>query len=724
MALIEELIKTIADPRLRDQVAGEVAKLKAKKKFGLVFEEHLPEVVQLPGLAVKPGARVAKRGDKAAGFFVVRPAVNGKRVSIVPERGGPEEVAAKDDLVVVKRFGEPMYPALIPVDTVERAPGKPWHVLINADNYHALQLLLYGYEGKVDVIYIDPPYNTGARDWKYNNDYVDSGDQFRHSKWLSMMKKRLALAKRLLHPTEGVLIVTIDEHEVHHLGTLLEETFPEHYRQMVTIVINQKGVAQGRLSRAEEYAIFCFGPEAAVIPQEDDLLSPDRADTKRFNTPRWEWLLRGGTNSRREDRPKLFFPIYIDPAMQTVTRIGEPLPLDKKPNMKAKPARSVAWPIRTDGSLGNWRVSPPTLRELVAKGYVKLGGYDEKRQTWTILYLGQRAQQQIEAGEIAIVTRDLITNAVDVAFTSGHRRQIKTVWHRAAHDAGNYGSSLLRNLLGEGASFAFPKSLYAVRDTLKILLAEKPNAIVLDFFAGSGTTLHALSLLNADDQGNRRCIVVTNNEAGDERSKALTAQGIQPDDDQWEREGITESVTWPRIKACLSGQRPDGSAIPGEYLDARAMSEGFEENAAYFKLDFLDPAEVTRGDKFESIVPILWTLAGCRGACDTSRGSGKWYLPKRNPFAVLLKEDVFGEFIPKLAERTDIEYVFLVTDSTETFHEMQRELGKKYRCIQLYRSYIDTFRINLIEPGTISPGGVPVQPTPTAGPATTTEGGA
>src|SRR5712671_1975959 len=108
MALLEDLIKDIADPRLRIQIAGELGKLKARKKFGLVFEQHLPEVVLLPGLAVRPGARVAKLRDKAAGFFVVMAVLNGKKVSIVPERGGSEEITAKDDLVVVKRFGEPM----------------------------------------------------------------------------------------------------------------------------------------------------------------------------------------------------------------------------------------------------------------------------------------------------------------------------------------------------------------------------------------------------------------------------------------------------------------------------------------------------------------------------------------------------------------------------------------------------------------------------------------
>jgi adenine-specific DNA-methyltransferase len=264
MARLEDLIKDIADGHLRDQIADEVSKLKTRKKFGLVFEQHSPEIVDLPGLSIRPGARVVKRGEKSSGFFVVTAVLNKNTVSLVPERGGQEEITTKGDLVVVKRFGEPMYPALVPLDRLTQAPGKPYHTLISADNFHALQVLLYCYEGQVDVIYIDPPYNTGARDWRYNNDFVDTNDQYRHSKWLSMMKKRLELAKRLLSPS-GTLIVTIDEHEVHHLGALLEEVCPDLYRQMVTIVINQKGVAQGRLSRAEEYAIFCFAQGAEVI---------------------------------------------------------------------------------------------------------------------------------------------------------------------------------------------------------------------------------------------------------------------------------------------------------------------------------------------------------------------------------------------------------------------------------------------------------------------------
>jgi adenine-specific DNA-methyltransferase len=425
----------------------------------------------------------------------------------------------------------------------------------------------------VDVIYIDPPYNTGARDWKYNNRYVDTNDQYRHSKWLAMMKRRLRLARRLLKPDTGVLIVTIDEHEVNHLGMLLEKELDNAVRQMVTIVINQKGIAQGRLSRAEEYAFFCFMNRAFVGSHYDDLLSPERPDTKRFEAPRWERLLRGGTNSRREDRPGLFFPIFVDPSIPAIVKVGDPIPLGRSlkdverllPMSKTGSVdteRTIAWPIRKNGALGNWRVSPPTLRRLIAKGYVKLGGYDEKRKTWTVLYLGKRAQQQIESGVIKIVDRNPDTNAVNIEYAEAQERQIKTVWHRGVHDAGNYGSSLLRSILGEGALFSFPKSLYAVSDALGTVVRERPDALILDFFAGSGTTLHATCFLNSVDSGQRRTILVTNNEVEEKLSSQLNARGLCAGDSEFEKHGICEAVAWPRCKYVINGHREDGTDLP------------------------------------------------------------------------------------------------------------------------------------------------------------------
>jgi adenine-specific DNA-methyltransferase len=648
---------------------------------------------------VKEGELVAKKRDTGNDLWRVKTIRKGIATLERAVEGYPllSDIGVEvplAELVVVRSFGDPIYPALVPVDRVARGgPDKPWHMLINADNFHALQLLLYAYEGKVDVIYIDPPYNTGARDWKYNNDYVDKSDSFRHSKWLSMMKKRLLLAKRLLRQT-GVMIVTIDEHEVQHLGVLLEQIFPDYSRQMVTIVINEKGVAQGKLSRVEEYAFFCFGPKADIPPQNDDLLAPDRKDSKRFSLPRWEWLLRGGTNSRRADRKQLFFPVTIDPSVPKIVDFGDPLPLDQQPKLEKKDEMRVAWPFRTDGSLGNWRVSPGTLRDYLKKGYVKLGGYDASRKTWTILYLGKKAQRQIESGAIKIAGRDEKTGAVSLEFTAGEQRQIKTVWHRSGHDSGNYGSTMLRTILGEGGVFAFPKSLYAVRDTLRVVSSHQPKAIILDFFGGSGTTLHATALLNNETGGSRQCILVTNNEVTDKVEAKLLEQDIFQGDPEFEKHGVAESVAWPRCRSVVTGHRLDGKQLEGDYLHGRAMSEGFDENLEYFRLDFLDPDEVARGDAFKAIVPILWMVAGCRGEREESKGSTPWFIPKHSPFAVLIQEKQFRAFRAKLAERKDIEWVFLITDSEENFGQMRRTLGRKYECVQLYKSYLENFRIN------------------------------
>ncbi len=698
MAKIEDLIAQIPDERLRKGIAAEVKALKKTKTFGLVFEEHLPETVRLPKLPVKPGEVVAIKREYGSQLWRVKSIR--KEVALCehategyPASSESNKEVPVTDLVVVRSFGEPIYPALVPIDRIDRGgPDKPWHVLINADNFHALQLLLYCYETKVDVIYIDPPYNTGARDWKYNNDYVDKTDSFRHSKWLSMMKKRLTLAKRLLKP-DGVLIITIDENEVNHLGALLEEHLREYARQMITIVINEKGVAQGRLSRVEEHAFFCFGPQTEVPPQSDDLLSPDRRDAQKMRAPRWERLLRGGAGARRRDSPNLFYPVYVDPKTSKITGVGEALPLAVNP--KITDNKTEAWPIRTDGSQGRWRASPATLRDYLKKGYAKVGGYDARRKTWTVLYLGRKAQRQIEKGSIRISGRNADTGAVNIEYTArGDQRSIKTVWHRGTHDSGNYGSTMLSTLLGETGVFAYPKSLYAVRDTLQIVSTNKPNALVLDFFAGSGTTLHATALLNAEFGGNRRCILVTNNEVSEKNEKVLAANGHFPGDSEYERHGVAESVAWPRCKACITGEGKNGSLLEGDYLNGRQLQEGFDENVEYFRLDFLDPNEVARGDAFKAIVPILWMVAGCRGEREDSKGSTPWFIPKHSPFAVLIQEKQFRGFREKLAERKDIEWVFLITDSEENFGQMRRTLGRKYECVQLYKSYLENFRIN------------------------------
>jgi len=708
MAKIEDLISQIPDERLKRAIGAEVRELKKNKKFGLVFEEHLPETVRLPKLPVKEGELVAKKRLSGNELWRVRSIRKGIATLdwALESSPPPSQMVSEapiEELVVVRSFGDPIYPVLDPVDRVERGGSdKPWHMLINADNFHALQLLLYAYEGKIDVIYIDPPYNSGARDWKYNNDYVDKGDSFRHSKWLSMMKKRLLLAKRLL-AADGVLIITIDENEVHHLCCMLEGIFPGEVLQQATIVINPKGVTQGRFSRVEEFAIFLFRPGAMPAGKADDFLTPEPEegfDAMGGREPRWKGLLRSGTNARRQDRPNLFFPVLLDEASGRIVGVGEPL-LKGKPTLGRKVnGHAAAWPIRTNGQFGNWGVGHVTLKTLIDQGFVSLGEFDPGRETWAISYLSQQLRGQVEAGILEIVDRDPATNVVKVRYAEVADRRIKTVWKRSRHDAGTYGSAMLKELLGRSEAFSFPKSLYAVEDTIFPLVRNKKDAIILDFFAGSGTTCHATFLMNWRDGGRRVSISVTNNEVGAESAGKLAQDGHFQGDSLYESAGVANAVAWPRIKAALTGVSESGKTLTGSYLGCdeksltRDFSSGFSENIEHFRLDFLDPDEVARGDAFKAILPILWMVAGCRGAREDSKGSTPWYIPKHSPFAVLIQEKQFRPFRDRLDGREDIEWVFIITDSEESFSQMRRTLGRNYTCVHLYKSYLENFRIN------------------------------
>lgn len=713
MAKIEDLISKIMDERLKQAIASEVRELKKNKKFGLVFEEHLPETVRLPNLPVKVGELVARKreiGDEHWRVKSIRKGVATLERPVdgdVPTSDDNIEIPVSD-LVVVRSFGDPIYPALTSINRVARGANKSWHTIINADNFHALQLLLYAYEGKVDVIYIDPPYNSGARDWKYNNDYVDKTDTFRHSKWLSMMKKRLLLAKRLLR-ADGVLIITIDENELHHLGVLLEGMFPGSLRHMVTIVINPKGAGKKNFARTEEHALFCVpdnrqgvvnanlikdlarvGVTEEQLAEDDDgeleddedeaqdlphNLTPEDLPFPVEDLDLWELRharRRGNESSYRHQRKNQFYPIYINPETKKVEEIGDMLPLGEKPNFKLKNGLVPIWPIDKEGNERCWRFIASSMRTVLSEGRLVLGKQDVSTHRWTLNIWEPKTKQ----------------------------KKVKTVWWHSRHDAGTHGTSMLHQILGRRDAFPFPKSLYAVRDTLLTVVGQRPNALILDFFAGSGTTLHATALINAQLGGARRCILVSNNEPGEKVAKKLNKEGHYLGEPSYEAAGICESVTWPRVKFALQGARDDGTPLRGTYLDIEGheknhlWSNGFEENVEYFRLDFLDPDDVARGDAFKAILPVLWIVAGCRGEREDSKGSMPWFIPKNSPFAVLVKEKRFQEFRKMIGERKDIEWVFLITDSEENFGEMRRTLGRMYQCIQLYKSYLENFRIN------------------------------
>lgn len=324
MAALNELIQKIENPELQAQIQAAADKLAKQKKFGLVFEEHLPECTLLYDIPVRKGLKVSLRGGKANETYTVLK-IEADKALCLPRKGNEAVEFPVADLVTTAELGDPIYPCLQMLDDVCNAPDSDlWHTLIQADNYHALQLLQYLYAGKVDCIYIDPPYNTGAKDWKYNNDYVDSNDEYRHSKWLSFMQKRLEIAKRLLNPNDSVLIVTIDEKEYLHLGCLLEEIFKDARIQMISSVINPHGAnRKDMFARVEEYIYYVFIGAASVCQGQNDMLNPEEKTTRDT----WARLLRGGSSGLRINTPNQYYPIFIRETDGKYAGAGEVIPL-------------------------------------------------------------------------------------------------------------------------------------------------------------------------------------------------------------------------------------------------------------------------------------------------------------------------------------------------------------------------------------------------------------
>ena len=695
MAAINDLISQIQDETLRNRIQEEVSKMAKQKKFGLVFEEHMPESTPLYDMPIKRGCNVMRRDSKDdKSIYVVLRVEGDTAVCVKPEQKDEAVTFDLKDIVRVAEFGESIYPYLKPLDSVCNAPDSDlWHTLIEADNYHALQLLEYLYAGKVDCIYIDPPYNTGAKDWKYNNDYVDGNDAYRHSKWLSFMQRRLKLAKKLLNPADSVLIVTIDEKEYLHLGCLLEEMFPEAQIQMVSITINPSGAIRKNLfSRADEYAFFVILGDAHVVQKKGD---GDEVEVRWWYLRRLEYGSRRGTVKGGIAQ---FYPIYIDNETHKIVKIGKALPhTQDRHSVPDIDGATTVFPIRDDGIEMNWGVTGETLARLLEKKVIQvLPNKKSPYQPYTIKYLSENFEEKIASGRWAVKGYREDGSKI-VVETGGKLTRATTVWNEKSYDAKTYGTVLLKNIVGD-ARFSFPKSLYSVRDSLKYFVAEKPAALIIDFFAGSGTTMHAVNLLNAEDGGHRRCIMVTNNEVSADEAKMLKNKGYQPGNAEWEKLGIAHYVTWPRTVCSIKGQDINGKPLKGDYLGCEPlmhMADGFKANAAFFKLGFLDSTAVSLGMRFSEMLPTLWLKTGAKGKCPELTGEqmpDMLILPE-NQFAVLINENSFADFAEKLAEHPEIQTVFLATDYEVNYQSMVKNLNV-VNAYQLYRDYLDHFRVN------------------------------
>lgn len=706
MSRLTDLIAQVKtkDPDLGRELEREFKVVANRRSFGLNFERHRPESVELPGRPVRKGDKVRvlpprkskEKGDQRLWRVRGFDQADGQRIATLELIGTTEAAiqrVALEDLVVVAEFQDYIYPGLQSTGKVERGEGRPYHTVINGENFHALEALTFTHRAKIDAIYIDPPYNSGARDWKYNNDYVEGDDLYRHSKWLAFMERRFLIAKELLKPEDSVLIVTIDEKEYLRLGLLLEQTFPEARIQMVSTVISPKGSARrGLFSRADEYIFFVLFGNAYVGASSTDML---RDAPLKKSSVRWKSLLRSAGNGLRTARPNLFYPLIFSKEDGSFLGAGEVLPKSADRNKVAAPEGTVlVWPLGEDGRELTWSLGRETMLANQAKGYVRFGPWNGETRTPYYLTTGQIKEIENNSGQYTVVGKDS-DGALILEYGEGGRQyQPLTVWNQVSHSATEHGTGTVKNLL-PGRNFPFPKSLYAVEDTLRFFVQDKPNAVILDFFSGSGTTAHAVMRLNRQDTGQRQCISVTNNEVAAEEQKQLQERGLRPGDSEWEKLGICDYITKPRIEAAITGRTPNGKPIEGGYrfTDEFPMSEGFKENVEFFTLTYETPVSVSHNLSFERIAPLLWMRAGSEGRRISSIPERGWNIA--DTYGLLTDLDHAEEFIKTLESNEKISIAYVVTDDDRRFQAVVRRLPDGIEPIRLYESYLTNFRFSI-----------------------------
>jgi adenine-specific DNA-methyltransferase len=416
---IRDEMPKILEDYTKDELIEIIKGLKRRKKFGLVWEDKPEDVVRLCDTELPVLEEVAKRA-------------------------------------------------------IEKVKDAPTNLIIEGDNYHSLSVLNYTHTGKVDVIYIDPPYNTGGSGFRYDDKILDSTDQYRHSKWLSFMGKRLELAKSLLS-RKGVIFISIDENEAARLKLLCDEVFgSENYVTTITVQVNKGGRDYLPIAVTHEY-ILCYSKSAEAVINELDKAAGSLKMSDDDGSYELRELRNRNPRFTRANRPNLYYPVYVNPNTAN----------DKKEcavSLTKTSEYSVeALPKNSKGEDSCWRWGKPLF---------------EKNIT----------QDPNTSQVVARQKRDGGWNVYEKSRKSTSKA--KSIWDESEVRT-EQGTIDLRKL-GMGGMFDHPKPVYLIKKCLK--LATDKNSLVLDFMAGSGTTGQSLLELNEEDGGNRRFILCTNNE--------------------------------------------------------------------------------------------------------------------------------------------------------------------------------------------------------------------
>lgn len=658
---LRKTISTIENPDLRKTLLREIEGLK-DQRFGLVFQDHSPEKIILHGHKVAPGvSRVVHRNDPhGTEYDVIDLDLKNKIVEAMNLEDKTNIELPIDDLVVVRHAGDAVYPGMKLVDQVIAEPvegkdTKPTHVVINSENLHALQALNYTHAGRVDLIYIDPPYNTGNADWKYNDRYVDNDDAFRHSKWLSFMEKRLKTAKTLLKDT-GVIIMAIDDNEHHHLRMLADQVFGPHNFLMNSAwqgsIKNDARFNAGGLDYMLMYAADRDSlVNAGVTWREkkegvDEILSAAQDfweqsghDSAKATTGMKAWW--------KQNRQKFAAGLF---EYKEIDSEGRLFRFDNISSASGDSRRfDVMHPVTGNPVLvpgRGWGASKPKMDEWIADGKVFFGPDHTTSPRFKRFLIETDSQTMKPSFEL---------------------KRIQSALH-------------LERILGD-KRFPFPKDHGVLMRWIRAVAPQ--NAVVVDFFAGSGSTAEAVIRLNGEDGGNRQAILVTNNELGKDEDKKLRAQGYLPGSSEYEAFGVFHHVTKPRIKTVLTGVREDGSkfsdGIPGQ-------------SAVFLELTYEDRNDVEFGRVFERVSPLLWIRSGSTGSILTTKQKTPNYVVSPDScYAVLFNTDKAAELAPLLHD--GIKHVYIVTDSNEYFRSAASAFPSHLAesAVKLYKDHVNAF---------------------------------
>ena len=451
------------------------------------------------------------------------------------------------------------------------------NIIIEGDNFHSLSVLNYTHKESVNVIYIDPPYNTGNKDFIYNDVFVDLDDGYRHSKWLNFMEKRLKLARNLLTES-GLIFISIDDNEQAQLRLLCNKIFGEkNYIETFVNRSNPRGNQAKKYTASEHEYVICYAKnkdEISPLGFAKEEIEFDSEDDKGKYVA--TGLRKRGAGSLREEAPNEYFPIYYNEENNEIT-------------IEKKEGYIEILPKLSNGSDGRWRWSKESVKE---------------------------KSELLEARKVKRDGEYIYDIFVKKYYTGDEIKKAKSIFYEKEVNNENATEELKR--IFNKKVFDYPKPVYTIKKIIE--MSSDKDDVILDFFAGSGTTGQAVLELNKDDGGSRKFILCTNNE-----------------------NNICLDVTYPRIKTLITGIRPDNSKY----------SDGIEGSVKYFKTKFVNnngTRDQLYYDLTEKCIPMLCVKSDTYELIEKNKEYVIYSNSDKTDYSCVYF-DIFGESYDKFIDR-------------------------------------------------------------------------